>query len=69
MAKEVTFKNGVSMLIGRLTLAQEREFYRISGGGPIAWHRGSAANLGPAAGADPREPSPDPAQPSPRKRV
>jgi hypothetical protein len=60
MAKLVTYKNGVQLMIGRLTKEQEREFFRRTDT-PIAWFRGTAANLGqPRKRIEPQTQSPGP---------
>ena len=55
MAYVKTFPNGFQMWVGRLTKEQEAEFYRRFGDAPIAWHRGSAPNLGPTKPAKPKK--------------
>jgi hypothetical protein len=56
-------KGEFSVLIGKPSPEEEREFYRITSGGFVSYYRGSSPNLGA-----PRSPSPEgQPQPAPAK--
>ena len=70
MARLKRSKNGgLDIWVGKLTPAQEMDFYARFGGAPVAWFRGSSPNLGAPRSPDPEgQPQPSQAKPPSRYR-
>jgi hypothetical protein len=70
MARLKRSKNGgLDVFVGKLTPAQEMEFYERFGAAPVAWFRGSSPNLGaPRSQGQEGQPQPSPAKPRGRCR-